>query len=362
MACIRWDRVRLKCKELFQNRGLCYDRKSCSLEKSGHRQPLYTCFCKAGNIKLGPWQFLLTDAFQLFTYLAFGRRADNCYAIKLALRKLDKLSSPPEFNLGREKEYLSRSLAGVSQQLSPPGTKLWLELQNVPDPDPLLCKSLNRSSPAPHSLSARFCLCLVMRTSRVSRETAHVTKVLTPTRKRQTRSSLASFSASAHLSPSKAQRGLDGADDTSSLSSAQSSFSQDESKARTRPGKRKRGAETPATTPGSTTVTQVSVTTRTSPRKRIVKVEQDLDIEEAGVSTPRKARRQPAKQEVDAATGEVKIHPPPNWEEVYKATQEMRKLVLAPVDTMGCERAGENARTPRVSGSTSHATMLRTLY
>lgn len=184
-----------------------------------------------------------------------------------------------------------------------------------------------------------------MRTSRIARETAKVTKALSPARRHQTRSSLASYAASADQhAASKSKATTKDADDTSSLSSIGSDVSFSEAEAAAlRSGKRKRDAETPVTTPSGTTTT-----TRKSPRRRIIKVEEGVDIEEVGVSAPKKARRQPAKQTVDPTTGEVAIHPPPNWEDVYAATQEMRKLVLAPVDTMGCERAGEDAATPRV--------------
>lgn len=193
-----------------------------------------------------------------------------------------------------------------------------------------------------------------MRTSRIARETAQVaqvTQLLTPRRQRQTRSSLASYSASANQSTlTKTKNTEEDSDDTSSLSSAQTQASLNDSEIpqdSSRPSKRRR-VGTSATRPKATKVATVSVTTRKSPRKKTVKVEEDVDIEEAISPRPKKARRQPAKQEVDPSTGEVVIHPPANWEEVYKTTQEMRKLVLAPVDTMGCERAGDDAPTPKV--------------
>ena len=189
-----------------------------------------------------------------------------------------------------------------------------------------------------------------MRTSRIARETAKVTKLLSPSRTRQKRSSLAS-SASAKLQTfAETGSGLDDEDDTSSLSSVQSSYSLDDSKAKLRSGKRKRkrNETSSRTQPTTTAVTTVSVKTRRSPRKKTTKVEEHVDIEESGIARPKKARRQPAKQQVDSSTADVVIHPPPNWEEVYRTTQEMRKLVQAPVDTMGCERAGEQARSPKV--------------
>ncbi|CUS14112.1 unnamed protein product [Tuber aestivum] len=44
----------------------------------------------------------------------------------------------------------------------------------------------------------------------------------------------------------------------------------------------------------------------------------------------------------------VKVEAPENWEEVYEKLREMRKMVEAPVDTMGCERLGDKAATPKL--------------
>ncbi|KAG0131632.1 DNA glycosylase [Tuber indicum] len=44
----------------------------------------------------------------------------------------------------------------------------------------------------------------------------------------------------------------------------------------------------------------------------------------------------------------VKVEAPVNWEEVYEKLREMRKKVKAPVDTMGCERLGDKAATPKL--------------
>jgi len=94
--------------------------------------------------------------------------------------------------------------------------------------------------------------------------------------------------------------------------------------------KRKRNVESPTTI-------KTEGTNRRSPRK-------------AGASDdsfPRKARRQPAKR-IKGPTGSVeRVEPPQNWEETYNATAAMRKLRLAPVDTMGCESLAEDNRSPR---------------
>ena len=182
-----------------------------------------------------------------------------------------------------------------------------------------------------------------MKTSRIARETAKVTRRLSRDDahpRRQTRSFAASLNAfTAEGAPIKNKalnvKKEDLSDNNSSLSSSHSASDFDiedvvpeVSTAR----KRKRGLDTP-----STTITTVSATTstRTSPRKANTG---------GGI---RKAKRQPAKQSINEA-GEVEIHPPANWQEIYVAVKEMRKKVLAPVDTMGCETLAEEHLTPRV--------------
>lgn len=78
------------------------------------------------------------------------------------------------------------------------------------------------------------------------------------------------------------------------------------------------------------------ISTSTSPRKA-----------EASVHVkPKRAKRQPAKR-IKGEDGQVKIEAPANWEEMYKITRQMRDLVSAPVDTMGCESLAEENRPPR---------------
>ncbi|OQO14623.1 hypothetical protein B0A48_00004 [Cryoendolithus antarcticus] len=101
-------------------------------------------------------------------------------------------------------------------------------------------------------------------------------------------------------------------------------------------GKRKRGAGVFKLEVEETTV---------SPRRSSRKV---IKLEEGGaeVKTPSKASRSPAKR-ITGPAGVVKTEPPANWEEVYAITTEMRKRVIAPVDTMGCEDLAEKTRSPR---------------
>ncbi|KAI9669982.1 MAG: DNA N-glycosylase and apurinic/apyrimidinic (AP) lyase [Alyxoria varia] len=89
-----------------------------------------------------------------------------------------------------------------------------------------------------------------------------------------------------------------------------------------------------------------------TPRRTVSKVEDSTTIEHsvpAALSPfPRKPRRQPAKPIKQPNTGEVlKAEPPPNWEETYRLTQEMRKERPAAVDTMGCETLSDTTRSPR---------------
>lgn len=188
-----------------------------------------------------------------------------------------------------------------------------------------------------------------MRTSRIAKETAQVANLLSPSKKRRTRSSLASISGRRHgeqNDQSKATAPPDFEDEESSLSP----ISSDASLASPPPRKRRRDAAA-ASAPTPTTTVTVRESTRVSPRKKAVNREEQVEIEDA-IPNPKakksKARRQPAKEVIDHATGEVKVHPPPNWEEVYDAVKEMRKRVLAPVDTMGCERLADEALSPQV--------------
>jgi endonuclease-3 len=91
---------------------------------------------------------------------------------------------------------------------------------------------------------------------------------------------------------------------------------------------------------------------RISPRKAIIKSEIKEEALELKDVKRVHVKRQPAKQVVNGA-GEVEIHPPPGWEEVYEVVKGMRKLVLAPVDTMGCERLAEKTMSPKVRESLS---------
>lgn len=101
-------------------------------------------------------------------------------------------------------------------------------------------------------------------------------------------------------------------------------------------GKRKRGSA-----PKTEAKRQSS---RQTPRKA-PKLE---DPEEEATETKpkiKKGKRQPAKR-ISGPNGALTISPPQNWEKMYATTAEMRKRVLAPVDTMGCESLADETRSP----------------
>ncbi|KAF2005555.1 DNA glycosylase [Amniculicola lignicola CBS 123094] len=96
--------------------------------------------------------------------------------------------------------------------------------------------------------------------------------------------------------------------------------------------KRKREQHAPVTTRVKRETEETSITTIASREK--------------AQSKPKKARRVPAKKIV-GSDGSVKVEPPPNWEEIYALTREMRNENVAPVDTMGCASLADRSKSPR---------------
>jgi endonuclease-3 len=97
----------------------------------------------------------------------------------------------------------------------------------------------------------------------------------------------------------------------------------------------------------TTTITQSLPSRRTATRstktevKTEIKAEEEHDSEPETKPKPRGRVRKPARRTTDAATGEIKVEPPSDWEEVYNLVKEMRltgPAANAAVDTMGCER------------------------
>ena len=172
-----------------------------------------------------------------------------------------------------------------------------------------------------------------MRTSRISRETAHVVGIASTPTQRSTRRSLHAF-ANAEVAKSGTlvkQEAVNGSD--SGLSESPSSPDNARRTAASSLGKRKRGNNETSTNPPIVE----SKTTRRSPRKQ---------PPVGDGASARKPRRQPVTH-VKGPNGIVTVEPPANWERIYNTTAAQRKRVLAPVDTMGCESLAEEHRSPR---------------
>ncbi|MCJ1344900.1 DNA N-glycosylase and apurinic/apyrimidinic (AP) lyase [Peltigera leucophlebia] len=181
-----------------------------------------------------------------------------------------------------------------------------------------------------------------MKTSRIAKETAKIVDKVPHTEaigRRQTRSFATSLQAfSADATTTRQTRDLtvkqedDSEDSDSPLSSATSFVAfdiEDFAKSITSPSlKRKRQV-------GSHSLTSIS----TPPITQSLPQNEALEIKDSdGKFT--KARRQLAKKTTNEV-GKVEIYPPADWAQIYDAVKEMRKTVLAPVDTMGCERLAE---------------------
>ena len=185
-----------------------------------------------------------------------------------------------------------------------------------------------------------------MKTSRIARETARIAERVSQIDNvgpRQTRSlaSLHRFAANGVALFSETDistvKQEECSDDDSSLSSLSTSATVDiEDLPTLNPPsqKRKRGIET-------------SISTRPTAGSSPCKTE--IQAEDGKVRKSSSKRSQKASNNA----GEVEIHSPANWEEIYDSVKEMRKKVLAPVDTMGCETLAEENITPRVSTTVS---------
>ncbi|GIZ40518.1 hypothetical protein CKM354_000385200 [Cercospora kikuchii] len=189
-----------------------------------------------------------------------------------------------------------------------------------------------------------------MRTSRISKDTARIVNALTPPRRAAAQHALRRFTNGDANQPSTAST----TSDTDLSDPATLSPEAPEIASNGTARKRKRGdTATPATTLSVQSTTEV----RRSPRKapKLEKPEDDEDEydeddkarQAAGgpVKRIRKARRQPSKK-IKSEDGTVQVEPPANWEQLYNLTSEMRKHILAPVDTMGCESLAEKDRSP----------------
>ena len=173
-----------------------------------------------------------------------------------------------------------------------------------------------------------------MRTSRISRDTSKA--LSSPSHRaqcppRQTRSgshaALQDFALNTGDAPRVASNGT-----RELVSTRDSGDHESDGATSTASRKRKRGQHPPSVTGIKRGTKETSTTDAASPGKSIAR--------------PKRARRAPAKKKV-AADGTLKVEPPPNWEEVYALTREMRNENVAPVDTMGCESLADRQRTPR---------------
>ena len=195
-----------------------------------------------------------------------------------------------------------------------------------------------------------------MKTSRLARETATIGKNAEVVARRRTRGFAAAINgfAAGDTPGDLVLKQEDGSgDDSSPLSSLGSPGPFDiedvPSFIDKTPPKRKRGISTPTTT--TTTLTETSSLkreTRISPRKAAIKT----DNGSSSSAKIKKGKKDPARKVIDQDSGDVTIHPPSHWAETYALVQEMRKKILAPVDTMGCESLAEETRSPRVRSNT----------
>ncbi len=193
-----------------------------------------------------------------------------------------------------------------------------------------------------------------MKTSRIARETVDKDSQTEAFSRRQTRSFAASLRAFSAQGASESPQdpsdltprlGDHSGDDESPLSSVSSAaFDIEDFPKQTSPARKRRREVGFRSTTICTTISTHTIT-QSSPLGA-----PDAKIKDGKA---RKAWRQPAQKTVNEL-GEVEIHPPANWQEVYDAVKDMRKTVLAPVDTMGCERLAEEHVSPRVRRTTPH--------
>lgn len=174
-----------------------------------------------------------------------------------------------------------------------------------------------------------------MRTSSISQETQRLVHVLKSSRQVATKRALDRRAKESDIDENLSTTDYEG---NGGKAASHPSQSDTESMASSL-GKRKRGnASTPATI---NSISAERTAIRRSSRK-IASFEDEGMAEEPKL----KARRQPAKR-IKGPNGSMTVEPPPNWEKVYEITHAMRKRVLAPVDTMGCESLAEDHASPR---------------
>ncbi|KAK5124628.1 hypothetical protein LTR85_001341 [Meristemomyces frigidus] len=168
----------------------------------------------------------------------------------------------------------------------------------------------------------------MMRTSRIAKETQRLVTVLSSSTRASTRGSLRRY---AHATLEDGIKHEESASDSSLSSPPDGAGENGGSSLR----KRKRDTDTSITTLSAESATVIRRSPRKAPR-----------LESEDDSSKRKAGRKPAKH-IKGPNGVRTVEPPEDWERVYDITAAMRKRVLAPVDTMGCESLAEDHRSPR---------------
>lgn len=165
-----------------------------------------------------------------------------------------------------------------------------------------------------------------MRTSRISRDAAKIASSLAASRARTRATATSSQAASAGVQPDAPLPTKEAASDSetaqndtdSSFSSGLSSPPDDSDFEPTpiTPRKRKRGGALPTTTVIKQEKQETALTEIASPKKAAARA--------------KRVSRAPARKKI-ATNGAVKVEPPPNWEEIYALTREMRNENVAPV-------------------------------
>ncbi len=197
-----------------------------------------------------------------------------------------------------------------------------------------------------------------MRTSRVANETYKIANITSPSKSAvaTSKSHASAFSRTlgkyVNGDSTSTRTAVQGeikqeeeSESDSELSSVISSFDEDIEDAaaasevgRLTSRKRKRGTETTSIT---------SATSREPTASKTLAKTTAASIEVDASKKLKKAKRQPAKKTI-TAEGDVEIHAPARWREVYDVVKEMRAKTQAPVDTMGCETLADEKVSPRV--------------
>ncbi|PBP21345.1 HhH-GPD superfamily base excision DNA repair protein [Diplocarpon rosae] len=162
-----------------------------------------------------------------------------------------------------------------------------------------------------------------MRTSRISQDTTKIINQtsLSPTGRRSTRSTLSRFAHSGAVKKEESPVSEEALDIEDVIPSR----------------KRKR------------TVASRTPTKQLPKKTATIKLEVEESIKLSPSKEPKV--RKPARKVKNKDTGDVEIHPPSDWAEVYSTVKEMRTTGAARnavVDTMGCERLGQETVTPLV--------------